>query len=72
MTTILHLMPRAEWDRLTPGEPITNASLETEGFIHCTDAPAVMLQVANAFYSSHPGELIVLHVGVVDLPRSCR
>jgi uncharacterized protein (DUF952 family) len=68
---VLHLMPRDAWDRLVPGEPITNASLETEGFIHCTDDHDVLLQVANAFYRDAPGDFVVLHVAVADLTSAC-
>ena len=68
---VLHLMPRDAWQRLRPGEPITNPSLETEGFIHCTDDPGVLLQVANAFYRASPGEFVVLHVAVADLTSAC-
>ena len=68
---VLHLMPRETWQRLVPGEPITNPSLETEGFIHCTDERDVLLQVANAFYRSVPGDFVVLHVAVADLTSAC-
>ena len=68
---VLHLMPRDAWERLVPGEPITNASLETEGFIHCTDDHDVLLQVANAFYRDVPGEFVVLRVAAADLTSAC-
>jgi uncharacterized protein (DUF952 family) len=64
-------MPRAEWDRLVPGEPITNPSLETEGFIHCTDDASVLLQVANAFYRTTPEDFVALDVEVADLTSAC-
>lgn len=71
MPIVLHLLPLADWERLDPADPVTNPSLETEGFIHCTDDPGVMLQVANAFYSSLPGEFVVLHVDVDRLTADC-
>ncbi|MCU1395219.1 MAG: hypothetical protein JWM34_3647 [Ilumatobacteraceae bacterium] len=71
MTTVLHLMPRAEWERLVPEEPITNPSLENEGFIHCTDDETVLLAVANAFYRAVPGSFVVLDVEVADLTSAC-
>ena len=71
MTTVLHLMPRTDWDRLVPEEPITNPSLATEGFIHCTDDEQVLLGVANAFYRTVPGDFVVLDVEMDDLTSAC-
>src|SRR4051812_29143374 len=71
MTIVLHLLPRPEWQLLDPAEPVTNPSLATEGFIHCTDDPSVMLQVANAFYSSLAGEFVVLHIDTERLTAEC-
>jgi len=71
MAIVLHLMPAAAWSALADGEPITNASLESEGFIHCTDEPSVMLLVANAFYTSMPGAFIVAHVDTDQLTSKC-
>jgi hypothetical protein len=71
MAVVLHLMPAAAWSALADGEPITNASLDTEGFIHCTDEPRVMLLVANAFYTSVPGAFIVAHVDTDRLTSRC-
>jgi uncharacterized protein (DUF952 family) len=68
---VLHLMPRDAYESLPPGAPITNPSLDTEGFIHCTDEPGVLLQVANAFYRALPGDFLALHVAVADLTSAC-
>ncbi len=71
MTIVLHLIPADNWQQLADGEPVTNGSLLTEGFIHCTDEPDVMLQVANTFYSGQPGDFVVLHVEVERLTSRC-
>ena len=71
MTTVLHLIQRVEWERLVADDPITNPSLQTEGFIHCTDDEQVLLRVANAFYRSVPGDFVVLDVTVEDLTSAC-
>lgn len=71
MTTIVHLMQRVEWERLVPEEPITNPSLTTEGFIHCTDDADVLLGVANAFYRGVAGDFVALDVNVADLTSAC-
>ncbi len=71
MAVVLHLMPAVAWLALADGEPISNASLDSEGFIHCTDEPRVMLLVANAFYTSLPGAFIVAHIDTERLTSRC-
>lgn len=71
MTTVVHLIRRIDWDRLVPEEPITSTSLETEGFLHCTDDSQVLLAVANAFYRRIPGDFVALDVNVEDLTSAC-
>ena len=63
---VLHLMPRDAWERLSPGEPITNPSLESEGFIHCTDGASAMIATANRHYREDPRSFVVL---TIDLDR---
>ena len=71
ISMVLHLMPADEWRQLPDGEPVTSPSLATEGFVHCTGTPEVLLQVANAFYASSPGDYVVLHVDVTKLTSDC-
>lgn len=46
---IYHLTTRAEWERARVAGFYTAASLEGDGFIHCSTAEQ-LLPVANAFY----------------------
>ena len=71
MTIVLHLMPTAVWRELGENDPVSNASLANEGFIHCTDKADVMLQVANEFYSGQAGDFVVLHIDVDSLSSEC-
>ncbi len=71
MAIVLHLIPAADWDGLAPGAAVTNPSLSSEGFIHCTDDASVLTKVANAFYRSVPGEFLVLHVDTDHLTSEC-
>ncbi|CAB4873336.1 unannotated protein [freshwater metagenome] len=71
MSIILHLIPAADWQRFAPDDPVTNASLFTEGFIHCTADAAMLLQVANAFYTSHDGDFVALHIDTSLLTSEC-
>lgn len=59
---ILHLISAAEFQALAAAEPIQPASLASEGFIHCTSTPEVLLTVANKFYQAVPGDFLVLEV----------
>jgi uncharacterized protein (DUF952 family) len=71
MRIVVHLMPAAAWDALAPTDAVTNASLDTDGFIHCTDDAEVLLRVANAFYRSEPGPFVALHIDVERLSVPC-
>ena len=71
MTIVLHLMPADAWRELADGAPITNPSLATEGFIHCTGDHTVLLQVANAFYASQSGEFVAVHIDTDLLNSEC-
>jgi uncharacterized protein (DUF952 family) len=55
-----HLVPRAQWEARDPYVPYAAPSLETEGFIHCTDGEAAMVATANKFYRDDPGDFVVL------------
>ena len=61
-----HLSPRARWEAADPDAPLRAPSLDTEGFIHCTDGAVEMVATANRHYASDPGEFVVL---TVDLDR---
>ncbi len=71
MATVLHLIPKSAWDQLAETQAVSNESLSTDGFIHCTDDPLVMLGVANAFYTQQAGDFVVLHVDVERLSSPC-
>jgi uncharacterized protein (DUF952 family) len=71
MAVVLHLIPLTDWQDLGPDDAVTSPSLDTEGFIHCTDDAEVLLKVANAFYTSVPGDFAVLEVEVDQLTSRC-
>ena len=71
MATILHLLPTADWESTKPFAPVTNTSLATDGFIHCTDDRDVLLQVANNFYRGLTGEFVVLEIDTDRLTAEC-
>jgi uncharacterized protein (DUF952 family) len=61
-----HLTTRAWWESADPGSPLGAPSLDTEGFIHCTDGASEMVATANRHYAADPAEFVIL---TVDLDR---
>jgi uncharacterized protein (DUF952 family) len=61
---ILHLVAKAEWDakRAAPDQPYVPDAFAKDGFIHCTQGDDLLLQVANRFYNTAPGEFLVLSI----------
>lgn len=62
MRRTYHLVPRARWEARDPDAPYPAPSLESEGFIHCTDGETAMIATANKFYRDEPGDFLVLTV----------
>lgn len=65
--TILHLIRAEDYHALAADEPWRTESLDTEGFIHCTAEPEVLLQVANTLYQQEPGDFLVLVIDPAQL-----
>ena len=59
---ILHLVAKTEWDAKAADQPYTPDAYARDGFIHCTQGDGLMLQVADRFYKSIPGEFLVLDI----------
>src|SRR5262249_7705116 len=68
---ILHLLPAATWQALGDADSYGPASLEEEGFVHCSGDDDVMLDVANRFYAD-AGALLVLSIDEHDLEAEVR
>ena len=59
---IYHMLPAADW-AATPAEaPYSAASLQSEGFIHCSGDHATVLAVGNNFYRHLPGDWLILAI----------
>ncbi|MCL4504536.1 MAG: DUF952 domain-containing protein [Chloroflexi bacterium] len=59
---ILHLVAQADWDAKPSDQPYLPDAYAKDGFIHCTQGDALMLQVANRFYKDTAGEFLVLEI----------
>ena len=57
---IYHILPQAIYTSLDKSQPFQADSLESEGFIHCTGAPDLLVWVANRFYQQASGPFVVL------------
>ena len=61
-----HLTPVDWWRASDAREPLGAPSLETEGFIHCTDGADAMVATANRHYRADPRAFVIL---TIDLDR---
>ncbi len=55
----LHLTPQERAESFEGGEPYMPESFETEGFIHCTDGVANVVDVANRYYRADARTFVV-------------
>lgn len=59
---IYHLTSAGYYLSRPQNQPYEPESLASEGFIHCTGAPALLVEVANTFFADLDGELWVLEI----------
>ncbi|MDR7303239.1 cupin domain-containing protein [Haloactinomyces albus] len=60
-STLFHLLPLSVY-HADPNSPITSATLEHEGFLHCSPDPETTLAVANEFYRALEEPVIALEL----------
>lgn len=63
---ILHIVPANYFNAQPAGQPYLPEAFPADGFIHCTQQPETMLQIANRFYKNVDGDVLVL---VIDADR---
>jgi uncharacterized protein (DUF952 family) len=59
---IYHMLPAASWLEHAQDDTYAADTLVTEGFIHCTGDPDLLVTVANRFYRNEPGDFVVLAI----------
>jgi uncharacterized protein (DUF952 family)/uncharacterized membrane protein len=68
----LHLLPADRWTAWAadPSARYAPDGFAAEGFIHCTDGAAEMIEVANRYYADQPGSFVVitLDLAAVGVP----
>lgn len=62
MRPTFHLVPAETWTGRDPAARYAAPSLESEGFIHCTDGEVEMIATANRHYAEDPRSFLVLTV----------
>lgn len=70
MTTIFHITSRSAWEAAQRAGDYRAPSLETQGFIHFSDAEQV-IRVANALYAGQT-DLVLLVVDPAQLSAELR
>lgn len=59
---IYHMLSRSVWEDQPLDRPYRGDTLDSEGFIHCTGAPDLLVEVANRFYRGEAGDFVVLYI----------
>lgn len=72
MRIIYHLAPAERWQRWADGAGYLPAEYDADGFVHCTAGEELMLQVANRYYRSIPGDFVVLAIDPARLSSPLR
>ena len=70
MRRTYHLIPAARWSAVAGSERYAASSLETEGFVHCTDGVDAMVATANRHYGadSEPFMVLTVDLDALDVP----
>ena len=70
MRETFHLVPAAVWSATDPAAPYEAASLEDEGFIHCTDGVAALGETFDRHYAADPRPFLALTLDLdtLDVP----
>jgi uncharacterized protein (DUF952 family) len=67
-----HLVARDWWDATDSTAALGAPSLADEGFIHCTDGAANMVETANRHYRDDPREFLVLTIDLDEVTSTWR
>jgi uncharacterized protein (DUF952 family) len=70
MRETFHLVPEPIWAASEAGGPYAATSLETEGFIHCTDGVEALGVTFDRYYAADPRSFLALTLDLdaLDVP----
>lgn len=63
----LHLVPEPVWRAQADAPEYLPESFAEEGFVHCTDGAALVVEVANRYYRDDPRPFLVLDVDLAQV-----
>lgn len=66
MRPTYHLVPEIVWTTSDAAAPYRAASLETEGFIHCTDGQTALIETAERHYRADPRPFLALTIDLAE------
>jgi uncharacterized protein (DUF952 family) len=69
---IYHMTLASAWQAVAGAAIYVADSLATEGFIHCTGEPALLVAVANRFYRTIEGDFVILCIEPTQLQAELR
>ena len=67
MRETFHLVPEVVWVSTDPALPYEATSLESEGFIHCTDGVAALGITFDRYYAADPRPFLALTLDLDEL-----
>ncbi len=62
MNITYHMVPKQYFESTDVSIDYKSAAFEKEGFIHCTDGEFMVSSVANTYYASIEGEMLILFI----------
>ena len=70
MRETFHLVPEASWTAADPATAYEEASLASEGFIHCTDGVTALGETFDRYYAADPRPFLALTLDLdaLDVP----
>jgi len=69
---IYHILPQSVYTSQDKSQPLRSDTLESEGFMHCTGAPDLLVWVANRFYRQAKGPFVVLCIEEASVAAEVR
>jgi uncharacterized protein (DUF952 family) len=67
-----HLVPRDVWERQRSGDTYVPEACEPDGFVHCTDGEANVLDTANRYYQDDTRDYVLLSIDTDRLSAPVR
>ena len=70
--TTLHMTPRDVWEQQRGQSSYVPEGFEREGFVHCTDGAANLIDVGNRYYVADPRSFVAITLDVAKLTAPVR